>query len=355
MMDRSVKPVRQGPLLAILAALLLLLAGALLPARASAASSAALKQQGMWIWEIGQAERGNVLKIVRKARRYKIKTIYLKSSDGANWWRQWDTYAPQLKAAGLEVCAWQFVYGTYPVVEAELAARAAGQGADCIVIDAENQYENKYSQAKRYIKELRAQIGSRYPVGFTSFAYLDFHPFVPYSVFLGPGGAQWNLPQMYFWAFKAPIGRVFWHTYRYNQLYQRPILPLGQTYARTPASQALLFRKYVKRYRAPGYSWWVWHETRPNTWRALAKRLPPAAKKPVVSYPLLKEGYKSDMVRWGKLKLNAAGAHLTTGLTYDAKMTAAVKQFQGARGIPVTGQLDAATWPALLAVDLPAP
>lgn len=322
------------------------------PAGASAASNP-MRGQGMWIWYVTQAEKGNVAKIVAKAKRNKIKTVYVKSSDGANWWKQWDQYAPALKAAGLKVCAWQYVYGTYPLVEANLAARAANSGADCIVIDAEVEYQNKYSQAATYIKKLRSQISSDYPVGFTSFAYPDFHPTIPYSVFLGPGGAQWNLPQMYFHAFKVAISQVFYHTYTLNQIYQRPIHPLGQTYEGVTSTQALTFRKYAKRYRAPGYSWWVWHDTRPKTWTALGKKLPASLPKPALPYPLLRQGYKSDMVRWCKLKLNAAGAKLSTSLVYDARMTAAVKDFQTRRGLVATGQIDAATWPQLQSVELP--
>lgn len=307
----------------------------------------------MWIWYVQQAEGGNVEKIVAKAKKYKIKTLYIKSSDGANWWKQWDQYAAKFKARGLKVCAWQYVYGSYPYVEAELASRAAKAGADCIVIDAEVEYKNRYTSARRYVTRLRQQIGTQYPVGFTSFAYPDFHPTIPYSVFLGPGGAQWNLPQMYFWAFRSEIPNVYSHTYTYNQIYQRAIHPLGQTYGKVPYAKALTFRKYAKRYRAKGYSWWVWHETRPKTWSALRVTLPKVAAKPATPYPLLRQGYKSDMVRWAKLKLNAAGAKLSTNISFDAKMTAAVKDFQSRRGLAVTGQVDLATWPELQKVQLP--
>ena len=36
----------------------------------------------------------------------------------------------------------------------------------------------------------RQAIGPEYPLGLTSFPYVDYHPRVPYSIFLGPGGAQ---------------------------------------------------------------------------------------------------------------------------------------------------------------------
>ncbi len=323
------------------------------PSPASAAAKSPFETQGMWIWYVSQAERGNVKKIIAKARRYKIKTLFIKSGDGANWWQQWERYAPQFKAAGLNVCAWQYIYGRYPLVEAELAARAARLGADCIVINAEVEYKNRHKQAAQYIKRLRSKIDADYPVGFTSFAYPDYHPTVPYSVFLGPGGAQWNLPQMYFWAFRASIPSVFQKTYQWNQIYQRPIHPLGQTYARVPASRALSFRKYAKKYKAKGYSWWVWHETRPNTWRALSTSFKKLPKRRATPYPLLKQGFRSDMVRWAKLKLNADGARLSTSLSFDAKMTAAVKAFQRRKGLAVTGQIGVETWPVLQEVELP--
>ncbi len=355
MMPGSVHPnVRRArPLTSVVFVIAALSVAALAPAGAAARSNP-MHGQGMWMWYVTQAEKGDVAKIAAKAKKNKIKTVYVKSSDGANWWRQWDMYVAPLKAAGLKVCAWQYVYGAYPLVEANLAARAAKSGADCIVIDAEVEYGGKHAQAATYIKKLRSQVGSDYPVGFTSFAYPDFHPTIPYSVFLGPGGAQMNLPQMYFRAFNVAISQVFYRTYTLNQIYQRPILPLGQTYEGVTAAQALTFRKYAKRYRAPGYSWWVWHDTRPKTWTALGKSLPAPAPKPALPYPLLREGYKNDMVRWCKLKLNAAGAKLNTSLVYDAKMTAAVRDFQTRRGLPVTGQIDAATWPAIQTVQLPA-
>lgn len=327
----------------------------LTPPPATAAVDAAFRSQGMWIWYASQAERGNVRRIAFQARRHKVRSVFLKSSDGSRWWKQFDQYAAPLKAAGLRVCAWQYIYGRDPIAEANLGARAVRAGADCLVINAEVEYRSKHTQAQRYLTQLRAQIGSKYPVGFTSFAYPDFHPTVPYSVFLGPGGAQWNLPQMYFKAFKSKIRSVFFHTYSVNQVYQRPIHPLGQTYQRVRYSEALKFRKYVKRYRARGYSWWAWHETSRRTWKALRRKVRRQRRKPLTPYPELRSGNKSDLVRWCRLKLNASGAELTDSLSFDRKMVAALKLFQLQNGLVPSGRMDQATWPVLQTVRLPAP
>ena len=65
------------------------------------------------------------------------------------------------------------------------------------MIDAEVEYGGKYAAAQTYIDTLRAGVGPAYPIGLASFPYVDYHESMPYSVFLGPGGAQYNVPQVY--------------------------------------------------------------------------------------------------------------------------------------------------------------
>jgi len=60
------------------------------------------------------------------------------------------------------------------------------QRRDCLVLDVEGQYEGKYAQASYYMSSLRSIVGADYPLGLASFPYVDYHPALPYSVFLGP-------------------------------------------------------------------------------------------------------------------------------------------------------------------------
>jgi hypothetical protein len=323
--------------------------------RAEAATSP-YNLPGMWVWYVNQTEGGDPVKIASRAAKYRIKTVYIKSGDGPNYWTQFDSIVGPLKQLGLRVCAWQFVYGAKPMAEADVAARAVQAGADCFVIDAEGQYSNKYIAADQYITRLRGKVGLDYPLGLTSFAYPDFHSTIPYSVFLGPAGAQWNLPQMYFKAFGASIPKVFAHTYGINQIYQRPIRPLGQTYGGVSGKQVIEFRKFSRFYRARGYSWWEWHFTNKSAWAGLRRKLRPSGARALpIAYPTYKQGHKSDMIRYAKMKLNASGAMLPLTLNYDAATTAAVQAFQNSRSLPPTGMLDGATWPQLLAVTIPVP
>ena len=144
--------------------------------------------QGMWIWYVSASDGGSLPSIVAQAKAAGVGTLFVKSSDGPeNYWSQ---FSPELVAAvhnaGLKVCAWQFVYGNNPVGEAEMGAKAVSTGADCLVIDAEGEYEGHYAAAQQYMETLRAKMGASYPIGLASFPYVNYHESFPYSVFLGP-------------------------------------------------------------------------------------------------------------------------------------------------------------------------
>ena len=47
------------------------------------------------------------------------------------------------------------------------------------------------------------------------------------SVFLGPDGAQYNLPQLYWKTIGDQVDEAFVHTYVFNRAYGRAILPTG--------------------------------------------------------------------------------------------------------------------------------
>ena len=170
------------------------------------------------------------------------------------------------------MCAWQYVYGTNPVGEAELGAQGGRpNGADCLVIDAESQYEGLYGAAQTYIDTLRAKIGPAYPLGLASFPYVNYHPSFPYSVFLGPNGAQFNAPQMYWHDIGTSVAQVYVNTYEQNLIYGRPILPLGQTYGGVSASEIVAFRSLASAYGAAGDSFWDWQETSTSGWTSMAR------------------------------------------------------------------------------------
>lgn len=320
---------------------------------APAVSNTAFDRQGIWIWYVSHSEGGSIPAIVARAKRNGIGTVYVKAGDGTGAWSQFNTaLVSALHQAGIDVCAWQYVYGEAPVAEAKVGIAAVKKGADCLAIDAESEYEGRYAAAERYMGTLRASLGEAFPISLAGFPYVDYHPAFPYSVFFGPGGATYNQPQMYWKAIGTSVRTVFEHTYTYNRIWGHPIYPVGQTYEAPGAATLRLFRRFGASFDGHPPSWWDWQETSGKEWGALAAA---SANRPVTGYrpnltqPLLKRGSKGDMVVWAQEHLLSAGQELPVNGIYGKLTVRAVKAFQEAHGLPLNGQLETTTWNALLA------
>ena len=317
---------------------------------ASAAKiNTAFTGQSMWIWNMPHTEAGNVARIIARAKTAKLTAVYIKSADGGGSWQQFTKpLVAALHAAGLRVCGWQFVYGSSPTAEATAGASAKAAGADCLIIDAETTYEGRYKAAAIYMKALRKQVGKSFSIGFTSFPYVDYHPSLPYSIFLGSGGAEVNMPQVYWRDIGDSVTTAMVHTWRQNRVYGRPIHPIGQTYQTPSAAELTTFRGLAAGYRAPGLSWWEWSTTSTKLWAALGAKLGPVVVPPDPGWPLLKRGAKGDpVVRAQELLASAGAAGLKATGIFDTATVTAVKAFQTTHKLLADGQLGATTWALL--------
>jgi Putative peptidoglycan binding domain len=315
-----------------------------------AGDAQALAGRGMWIWYVSRSSGGTVSGIVSTARHYGINTLVIKSSDGPTMWSQFNSsLVSELHATGLHVCAWQYVYGNHPVLEADVGAEAVQDGADCLIIDAESEYEGKYVQAQSYITQLRKLIGQSYPVALAGFPYVDYHPGFPYSIFLGPGGAQYNTPQMYWLDIGTSVNTVYAHTYAYNRIYERQIDPLGQVWQNPPPGQIIRFRQLSRTYGAAGVSWWDWQQASTAGWGAISVGAGNLTNvTPTTSTPILKLGSVGDPVVWAQEHLATAGYTTAIDGDYGSSTQSAIESFQTAQGLTVDGIVGPATWAALL-------
>jgi hypothetical protein len=309
---------------------------------------------GMWIWQLPKTEGGDVNAIALRARSTGIRTVFVKSSDGpTDAWPQFNpTLVQTLHLQGLFVCAWQFVYGADPAGEAAQGAQAVAAGADCLVIDAESAYQGRYVQAQQYVAALRAAVGPGYPIGLTSFPYVDYHPGLPYSVFLAPGAAQVNLPQVYWKDIGGSVDAVSARTWAHNRIFGVPVAPLGQTYQAPAPEEIQRFRQVWAAYGAGGLSWWSWQATGASTWSALAQDPGATALLPDPGWPALGKGAKGDEVVWLQEHLGAFSPGLPVDGVLGDTTVQALAALQAARGLPPTGETDPATWQAVLALPL---
>ena len=328
---------------------LLAVVATLLPA-ASADAASPFRGDASWVWYVS-ASGGSAERLARQADRRGLDAVYVKSGDGGSAWSQFDRGL--VRAAhhrGLDVCAWQFVYGADPKREARVGAKSEALGADCLIIDAESDYEGRYAAADTYVRSLRRRVGGGFPLALSSFPYVDYHPAFPYSVFLGPGGADANLPQLYWYAIGDPVAAAFRHTYAFNNPYDRRIFPVGQTWMNPPRGQILDFRRLAAGYGSSGVSWWSWQETKRRMWPRLSGRLrgTPPGPRPRHEFAVVEAGSRGDLVVWAQELLRGARLHVPVSGRFGAKTKRAVRALQRRHDLEVTGAVDGATWRVLL-------
>lgn len=309
---------------------------------------------GMWIWYVNRSER-SLQGIIDRATRNGVRTVHIKSGDGTSYWSQFDAAVGPLKAAGLRVCAWQYVRGTRPEAEAAVAARAVRAGADCFMVDAEIEFERlpqRYQRASRYMRALRARVGAAYPIGLTTFPYVDLHGAFPYSAFLnGPNGAQFTMPQVYWKAFRVSPARAVERTMRWNRVYGKPVALLGSTYMRETAAHIRAFRCASKAAGAQGESWWAWQNTSRAQWPAIGLPLTcqaPLSLTPATRYPVMGYRARGDVVRRLQSLLRAQGMSLPVDGVLGRSTLDAMAAYRVARALPASSATDDALWADLL-------
>jgi len=202
------------------------------------------------------------------------------------------------------------------------------------------------------MRKLRAGIGAGYPLGLSGFPYVDYHPAFPYSVFLGPGGAQYNLPQIYWKTIGDTVDQAFVHTYVFNRAYGRPILPTGQVYLKPKAKQVKRFRRLATAHGMAGVSWWSWQEAGKRQWKAVGAAVAPLpGYRTYDSFPYLHKGSSGDLVAWSQ-QLLCGGAYTVPVTGYFTGPTRmAVLRLQADYGLQRTGAIDVPTWEVLQHFD----
>ena len=297
---------------------------------AGAAVSSPLTGTALWVAQAPSTTTTATL--AATAQEAGVHTLIVKAADGSTAEPQ---YSPSLvgglRGAGLSVCAWTFAYGLNPTVEAQVAVAAVHYGAQCLVVDAEGQYDGRYGAAQAFVKALRTQLGARFPIGLAGQAEVLQHPTFPYSVFLGPGGFDFDLPQMYWLELGASVDATYAATIGVNSIYGRPILPVGQIFGEATTAEVTRFRVLASAYSARGVSFFDLDR---------ASRLP---RRRIVA-PTIRAGADGDEVLWAQELLNAGGAHLPVGGFYGAQTSRAVAAFQTRHRLRASGVLDPATW-----------
>ena len=207
----------------------------------------------LWIWELDHTLGGDLEKIAALGHTLGITGWVIKAHDGATIWPQFATAYGPLTSAGFNVAAWGYVYGDDPIGEAAAAQSALKAGAKWYVFDAEDTYTSKTAQAVQF-GHLLKQAASSTVIGYTSFAFPNEHPGIPFQEF--STFCDVVLPQIYWADFAMNVNTAVTESFSQLKPYGLPIAPIGQAYGTCTARDILLFAQRAQQLGAQGISFW---------------------------------------------------------------------------------------------------
>ena len=197
----------------------------------------ALEGKGMMIWNIRNCEGGNPSQIAAVARAAGLSNVLIKVADAANKHNvdrntNVDLVPPvvsALKAVGIEVWGWHYVYGYNPTDEGNLAVKRITElGLSGYIIDAESEYKlpGREDNARLFMNIVRS--GLSVPIALCSYRFPSYHPQLPWKAFLEK--CDLNMPQVYWEKADNPGPQLQRCVREFNALLPRPIVPTGPIY-----------------------------------------------------------------------------------------------------------------------------
>ena len=132
-----------------------------------------------------------------------------------------------------------------------------------------------------------------------------------------------------------------------NEIYGRPVLPVGQLFDGVTAGEVRAFQCPAFEHGASATSFFDLDAAGPELLAAIAPRPCPLLRFRT-QQPTIRPGADGDEVLWAQELLNAAGARLPAGGFFGAQTGNAIARFQARRHLRHNGMLDAPTWRALL-------
>ena len=141
-----------------------------------------------------------------------------------------------LRAHGIKVWGWHYLYGDNPTSEANVAiTRIRQYNLDGYVLDVEKEYKasGKRAAARRFMSQLRTACPNL-TIALSSYRYPSLHPQVPWAEFLEK--CDLNMPQVYWMKATDPARQLSESLAQYRELEKKlqlppkPYYPIGAAY-----------------------------------------------------------------------------------------------------------------------------
>jgi len=227
-------------------------------------------------------EGGDPVAFVKWLKQHNFEGVYLKAANGyavqhVSRWSPWPTWGENirnvlieaLKAAGIKVYLWHFVYGANPSAELSVAkSQVARFRPDGYIWDVESAFDTKTNSVAN-ARLLSSGMKSAFPDMQQALCW--------WALPLSPQGAQWHplkvakafqeyvdvgMPMMY-WQGRGATAAVSYLKRSMNiwkQFWNKPIIPVGRAYngdgGYADPEGILAFAEAAMELPIPGISWW---------------------------------------------------------------------------------------------------
>jgi hypothetical protein len=136
--------------------------------------------------ESASCDGGDLDRIASRLKGAGCTGVLLKAFDGGYWFDQGLTFRDVcrgLKARGVSVAGWGYLYGHEPAREAQRAIETANHGeADLLVLDVEAEFKGRSDVAADVCRRIKQALPG-YPLYFSAFAIARYHRSFPFEVF----------------------------------------------------------------------------------------------------------------------------------------------------------------------------
>jgi hypothetical protein len=315
--------------------------------------------KGMWIWQPEKAEGGNAQAVVAKAQRFGINYLYVRTGSSKAGFQAGDflnAVLPAAHKAGIRVYGWDFPYLDDIGADVARAAQAAryrtpsGDRIDGFAADIEFRSMGVNLSPDTtgfYGYALRDAVGAGFPLiavvprpspRITNYPYESvvkmFDAIAPMIYWLNNDPVT-AVQQT--WARLAPLGK--------------PLIPVGQAYdgAADGGPPGVPNRGTIHRFMGAvadmggtSVSFWSWQHATDEVWQAVGDaalyQLPTGTPDQI----------RADQVRAYQTLLSSLGFGVPATGFWGPQTDGAIRAFQAAARLPVTGQIDAFTREMLL-------
>jgi hypothetical protein len=245
-----------------------------------------LEGKGFFTWKIPNCERGDAKQIVVHAKAAGLTHLVIKIADGTmvyngTWGDPTDYTTPvvnALRAAGIKVWGWHYIYGDYPNGEANVAiARIRQYDLDGYVIDVEKEYKasGKRAAAKKFMTQVRTACPDL-TIALSSYRYPSLHPQVPWIEFLEQ--CDLNMPQVYWMKAHNPGDQLARCVDEFQaRKPSLPIVPTGAAFRefgwKPTDAEVREFCEKAKQLHLTAINFWEWSDARsgniPGVWETI--------------------------------------------------------------------------------------